>query len=71
MCICALCDYSTCRGQKRALDPLELELTNLVRYMDAGNQTQVTWKSSQCSLSPALFLSTFKILSVDPSISIS
>lgn len=37
----------TYRGQKRALDSLKLELNMIVRYH--GDQTQVPWKSSQCS----------------------
>jgi hypothetical protein len=39
------------RSQKRALEPLELELWMVVScHMDAGNQTQVFWTIYQCTL---------------------
>lgn len=37
MCVCALSVYSALRVQKRAPDPVELELQALLSYhMDAG-----------------------------------
>ena len=37
----------TLRGQKRELDPLELELNMILsHHVGAGNGTQVLWKSS-------------------------
>lgn len=36
-------------GQKRALDPLELERCLVVGHVGAGDQTPVLWKSSQRS----------------------
>lgn len=51
MHICVLCTLlSILRGQKRALDTLELELQMAVsHYVGAGNQTLVLWKHSQWS----------------------
>jgi hypothetical protein len=37
------------RGQKRASDPLELELQRVVATMSAEDETQVLRKSNQCS----------------------
>jgi hypothetical protein len=38
------------RGHKRMSEPLEPELQMVVScFVDAENQTQVLWKSSQCS----------------------
>jgi hypothetical protein len=42
--------YSTHRGQKKVMDPLELELQVVVSYhVGAENQTQVLQKSNQSS----------------------
>jgi hypothetical protein len=53
VCVCATCVIGACRGQERALDPLELELDTVVSHqvganVGAGNQTWVL-KSSECS----------------------
>jgi hypothetical protein len=38
--------YSALESLKRVLDPLELELSMFVsHHVDAGDQTQVLWKS--------------------------
>ena len=48
--ICVPWVSSSHGGQKRASDPLKLELQTIVSYhMGAGNQTCVLCKSSQCS----------------------
>lgn len=50
---------STCRGQRMAPDPLELELEMIISHkLGAGNQTVVLWKSTtvEPSLQPLLFL---------------
>jgi hypothetical protein len=40
VCLCPTCMAGVCEGQKRALDPLKLELQMLVNhYVGAGNQT--------------------------------
>ena len=47
-------------GQKRVLEPVELRLQMVVsHHVDAGNQSQVLCKSSQCSypLSPMSLIS--------------
>jgi hypothetical protein len=51
---CFACKYvwacNAHRGQKKASDPLGLELDIVVnRDVDAGNQTPVLWKSSRSS----------------------
>lgn len=58
-----ICTYSMCALCKGALDLLGLELQMVVgHHVDVGNQTQVPYKSSQCSnhwtISPALTFST-------------
>jgi hypothetical protein len=46
--VCAAYVYSTHGGQKRASDPLELELQTIVNHtVDAGNLTQVLSKNSE------------------------
>lgn len=35
-------------GQKKEVEPLELELQMVVSHMGAGNYTLVLWKNSQC-----------------------
>lgn len=46
----AACGPGALGDQKIGLDPLELELQKIVRgCLDAGNQTQAFWESSQCS----------------------
>ena len=48
MYVCALHVYSTHRNQKRASDPLELELQTVMSCPTrARNWTEVLWKSSQ------------------------
>ena len=59
MCVCTMCCFNTyvhhvlpatCGGQKKALDPLELQLQMVVSlHVGSGNLTQVLWKNSQCS----------------------
>ena len=50
ICMCTVCEPGACRGQKGALDPQELELQMVGGcHVGAENQTQVLWKSSQCS----------------------
>ena len=46
VCMCTVCMPGAHGGHKRALNPLAPEVNHLV---DAGNQTWVLWKSSQCS----------------------
>lgn len=49
-CLCAAYVPGTHRDQKRTLDDLELELLVVVNsHVDAENQIQAFWKSSQCS----------------------
>jgi hypothetical protein len=49
-CLSVMCVSGVHRGQKKALDFLELEFqTVLSHYVGAGNQAQVYWISSQCS----------------------
>jgi hypothetical protein len=39
-----------CRSQKRALDPLEMELQAVInRHVGAETKTWVLWQSNQCS----------------------
>lgn len=46
-----LCTYSAHRGQKRALEPLELELQKVESvHVGAGNQTWVPSNLHQCTL---------------------
>ena len=48
--LCTMCMPGACRGQKRVLDHLELELQRVVNHhVDAGNQTQFLCKSNKCS----------------------
>lgn len=52
LCVClhTACVSRICGAQKRAADPLELELQVVVScHEDAKNQTQVLWKNIQCS----------------------
>ena len=50
MDVCAPHVCSTHRGQKMASEIMKLELRMVVsHHVDAGNQTQVFCKSSQCS----------------------
>ena len=47
----SVCVPVACRGQKRALDPSELELQVVVScHVGAGNGTQVLCKSNGCSV---------------------
>lgn len=47
MYVCALCVCSAYRGQKGALDPLELKFQVVLScHVDAGSQTEVLCKSS-------------------------
>lgn len=53
MCV-LLCAYhvlpGTCGGQRKVLDPLEMESEMVVSFhVGSGNLAQVLWKSSQCS----------------------
>lgn len=49
-CMCATCMLSAQAGQKRALDPLKLELLIAVRSrVGAGNRTWALHKSRKCS----------------------
>lgn len=44
-----------CRGQKRALDPLDLEFWMAVNnHVDVGTQARALTKNSKCSLSTQL-----------------
>ena len=46
-CVCAPCVWIAYRGQKRELDPLELELQKVVtQYADAQNQNQILQMNS-------------------------
>lgn len=47
MCMCHMC-AGACRSQKRHQIPWGHKSLGAT-YMGAGNQTQVSWKSSQCS----------------------
>lgn len=55
MCFACLYTYSLCacsthRGQKRVIEPLELDLQIPVSGVgDSGNQALILWKSSQYS----------------------
>lgn len=52
VCVCTPC---TCRGQKRALDPLRLEFEMEVSLpVYAGSQTLGLWDNSKCSLTSEL-----------------
>lgn len=45
VCLCTICVPGTHEGQRRALDPLELELQTAVSFhAAAGNWTQVLWR---------------------------
>lgn len=46
--VCHVCAWC-CKGHKRSLEPLELELQTVVNFHGAWNQTQVSYKSSKCS----------------------
>lgn len=48
VCMCA-CMLGACEDQKRALDPLELELHMAMCSHITENQTQVLCKNSKCS----------------------
>ena len=48
-CMCVTSVSGAFRRQKRLSDALGLDLQMAVIYQDAGNQTWVLWKSSQCS----------------------
>lgn len=51
MSICVIHVYSAQKGQRRALNPLELEPQKVVRHhVGARNGTQILWKNSQCTL---------------------
>lgn len=62
VCLYITCMSCACRGQEKALDPLELVLQMVGRYhVGTGNQTQVSWKSGQRShLSSSLLVSLCK-----------
>ena len=48
ICICTVC--VTCEGQKRVLDPLELELQMVMnQHVGARNQTQVLIRTNKSS----------------------
>lgn len=50
ICFCALHACITCRGQKRELDTLELELQRVVSHQNgARHHSQVLWKKYHCS----------------------
>lgn len=50
VCVCATFTHDAHRGQKRALDPLDLDLQMVVsHHVHAANLLWVLWKSSQCS----------------------
>lgn len=50
MHVCAHVYSGALRGQKRVLNPRELEVLTIVScYVGAGNQTLILCKSSQCS----------------------
>jgi hypothetical protein len=54
--MCPICILSNHGDQKRVSDPLKLVLQMAVgHHVDAGNQTPVLCKSSQCSKSPSHF----------------
>lgn len=47
--MCTTCIPCAYRGQKRALESLELKLCMVVSlHMDVGNRTRVQFTSSQC-----------------------
>jgi hypothetical protein len=47
ICLCTMCVCSTGEGQKRVLDPLELELQTVVSHqVRAVKQTEVLCRSS-------------------------
>jgi len=49
VCLCSMCVPGACRGQRKALGPLVLELQTVVScYVVPGTRTWVLWKSSQC-----------------------
>jgi hypothetical protein len=48
--VLCVCMPGACGGQKRASDPLELELQMVVNcHVSSGNQIWVLWKNNQCS----------------------
>ena len=47
--MCTICIPNACGGQRRASDPLELELQKVVSHLCAGNGTQGLCKSSHLS----------------------
>jgi hypothetical protein len=47
-CMCTMRMPGVHRGQKKALEPLELDMV-MSGLVDAETQTHVLWKSSQCS----------------------
>lgn len=49
MDICELCVCSAYRGQKKALNFLELELAVVSYHVGARNRTWVFWKGNKCS----------------------
>jgi hypothetical protein len=50
MCVCATFTHDAHRGQKRALDPLDLDLQMVVsQHVGAAHTPWVLWKGSQCS----------------------
>lgn len=60
-CLCTISMVGAFRSQKRALEPLGLELQISVSpEVDGGNRTWILWKYSQCSkLLSQLFSPTF------------
>ena len=52
MCVCATFTHDAHRGQKRALDPLDLDLQMVVsQHVGAAHTPWVLWKGSQSSVS--------------------
>lgn len=48
--VCTLLMFSSCEGQKKEANSLELELETIVKcHMQAGNQIQVLCESSKYS----------------------
>lgn len=49
--LCPVSVPGICGGQRGVLYPPGLELQMVISYhVDAGNQTQLLWKSNRCSL---------------------
>lgn len=51
LCMCTMCMLGTCRGQKRPLDPLDLELWMLLsHHVETGNRTWSSAETAESSL---------------------